>query len=282
MLPLREVRPRPLLRSPAVVYAFILANLAAFLWELGLVAAEGKGALLDWAFTPQSLSTAPLAAVVTIFTSMFLHGGWLHLLGNLWFLWIFGPSVAEAVGARRFAALYLGSGVAAALAQAAFDPVGLTPMLGASGAIGGVLAAYVSLYPRRRIDTLFFLFVLPIPALFFVLEWFAMNLLRGLGSLAGAQSGGVAWWAHVGGFLAGLLLVRLLFPRARPTRRHAPPRPREVEVVGADGTRYAVRTLTVDALAAARRGVRGGLHDGGVEPPSGMPYVGRAWPHPWS
>jgi len=265
MLPVREVRPRPLSRPPVVVYALVALNLVSFIWELGLVATEGKRSLLDWAFTPHTLSTAPLAAAITIFTSMFLHGGWMHLLGNLWFLWIFGPSVEDVLGPRRFGALYLAGGVAAALAQAMFDPLGTTPMLGASGAIGGVLAAYVSLYPGRRIDTLFFVFVLPIPALFFVLEWFVMNLFRGLGALSVAQAGGVAWWAHVGGFIAGLLLVRLLFPRNPSTPRVVPPRPRDVEVFGPRGERYTARTFQPSDVdeAAPRR----------------MPYGDGAWPN---
>jgi membrane associated rhomboid family serine protease len=189
------------------------------------------------------LTIDPLVGFVTMLTSMFLHGGWMHLLGNLWFLWIFGPSVEEELGAKRFAALYLASGVAAALAQAMFDPFARIPMLGASGAIGGVLAAYVSLHPRRRIDTLAFVFVWPIPALFFVLEWFAINLFRGVGALTAVNGDGVAWWAHVGGFLAGLVLVRLLFPRApkQTATRRLPPR--DVIVRGANGETIAARTL---------------------------------------
>jgi membrane associated rhomboid family serine protease len=157
--------------------------------------------------------------------------------------------------------------VAAALAQAAFDPLGTTAMLGASGAIGGVLAAYVSLHPGRRIDTLFFVFVLPIPALFFVLEWFVMNLFRGLGTLAVAEAGGVAWWAHVGGFVAGLLLVRLLFPREQAQHSVAA-RAREVEVFGPHGERYTVRNFRsappdeLDEVARRR-----------------MPYGDEAWPN---
>lgn len=265
MLPVREVRPHPLSRPPLVVWAIVALNVLSFFWELNLVAAEGKRSLLEWAFTPYTLTTAPLAAAITIFTSMFLHGGWMHLLGNLWFLWIFGPSVEDALGSRRFGLLYLAGGVAAALAQAAFDPLGTTPMLGASGAIGGVLAAYVSLHPRRSIDTLFFVFVVPIPALFFVLEWFVMNLFRGLGALTVADTGGVAWWAHVGGFVAGLILVRLLFPHRRNEPPRQLPRPRDVEVFGPDGARYTVRTYHV----------RGEDDD---QPPR-MPYGTRAWPH---
>lgn len=265
-----------------MVLALVLANVLAFFWELGLVAAEGRRALLEWAFVPISLSLAPVAAAITIFTSMFLHGGWMHLLGNLWFLWIFGPSVEAELGAKRFAALYLAGGAVAALAQAAFDPMGTIPMLGASGAIGAVLAAYVSLHPTRRIDTLFFIFVIPIPALFFVLEWFAMNLLRGLGSLSVASSleraGGVAWWAHIGGFLGGLVLVRLLFPRAQPRPALGPRR--EVEVRGPSGEIYPVQTFHVRAPHDDDDRSEARVED--RVDPRRMSYGGGPWPNRWS
>jgi membrane associated rhomboid family serine protease len=232
MLPIRELRPEPLAQPAQVVRALLWANVAAFVVQLVVPATT-----FALAFVPRTLQHDPAFSLVTILTSMFLHGGFLHLLGNLWFLWIFGPSIESALGSRRFVALYLVSGIAAALAQAALHPLAHIPMLGASGAISGVLAAYVSLFPRRRIDTFAFVFVLPIPALFIVLEWFAINLLRGIGSL-NHTGGGVAWWAHIGGFLAGLVLVRMLFPAALPR-----PVPREVEVRGPNGERYLVTTL---------------------------------------
>jgi membrane associated rhomboid family serine protease len=236
MLPIRELRPEPLARPPTVVRAVVWANVAAFLLQLAL-----PSITRGYAFVPRTLEFDPAFSFVTILTSMFLHAGFWHLLGNLWFLWIFGPSIEATLGSRRFALMYLLSGIGAALAQTALGPAANLPMLGASGAISGVLAAYVSLFPRRRIDTLAFIFVLPIPALFFVVEWFAMNLLSGIGSLAGT-GGGVAWWAHIGGFLTGLVLVRVLFPGSAPPLR---PNvlPREVEVRGPNGERYVVTTL---------------------------------------
>jgi membrane associated rhomboid family serine protease len=233
MLPLRELRAEPLVRPARVVRALVFANVAAFAVQLALPATT-----FAYAFVPRALQHDPAFSLVTILTSMFLHAGFLHLLGNLWFLWIFGPSIESALGSRRFAAVYLLSGVAAALAQTALHPLAHVPMLGASGAISGVLAAYVSLFPGRRIETLAFIIVWPIPALFIVLEWFAINLLRGVGSLQGS-SGGVAWWAHIGGFLAGLVLVRVLFPAAPPQPIH-----REVEVRGPNGERYPATTFT--------------------------------------
>ncbi len=231
-----------------MVRALVAANLVAF-----LLGPTGPAAL-PWAFVPRTLLADPAFGGLTILTSMFLHAGWMHLLGNVWFLWVFGPSVEEALGPRRFAALYAVAGVAAALAQAALDPLSRVPMIGASGAIGGVLAAYVSLHPLRRIETLAFVFLVPIPALFFVLEWFAINLLNGVASVSG---GGVAWWAHIGGFLAGLALVRMLFPRApsdggRDDERAAPPRPLEVVVRSPSGERYSVRTFEPPTTYAER------------------------------
>jgi membrane associated rhomboid family serine protease len=233
MLPVRELRDRPVERPSSVVPALIVVNVAVFMLELF------GAAVMPWAFVPRTLQVDPAYGALTILTSMFMHGGWMHLLGNVWFLYIFGPSVEATLGRARFASLYVLAGVAAALAQAFVEPLSRIPMLGASGAISGVLAAYVSLFPRRRIDTLAFIFILPIPALFFVLEWFAINLMRGMGALAGTNTGGVAWWAHIGGFVAGLFLVRLLFPRREEP---PPPKPFEVVVRGPHGERYSSYT----------------------------------------
>lgn len=219
MLPLREVRdPSIPRRPPLVVVMLIVVNVFAFLYEQALIEAGVRSFPLEWGLVPRVLtSDDPAHGIVTVFTSMFLHGGWVHLLGNLWFLWIFGPSVEDVLGHARFAALYVLGGVAAAAAQVAIDPSSAVPMLGASGAIGGVLAAYVSVHPMRPIRTLIPIFIIPfivsIPAFVFVIEWFLLNLLHGFGALAFPSAGGVAWWAHVGGFLSGLLLVRVLFPR---------------------------------------------------------------------
>lgn len=213
--------------------ALIAINVAVFLYQLF------GGEFMHLTFVPRMLEIDPARGGLTIATSMFLHAGWMHLLGNLLFLHVFGPSVESTLGPRRFVALYALAGIGAALGQALVAPASHIPMLGASGAISGVLAAYVSLFPRRRIDTLVLFFILPIPALFFVVEWFLMNLLRGMGALAGAGAGGVAWWAHIGGFVAGLVLVRVLFPRKAP-----PPLPPkwEVEVRGPHGERYSSYT----------------------------------------
>jgi len=229
MFPLREVRDRSIPRRPAVVIiALVLINVLVFLVEQAMVEAGDTAFTLDWGLVPNVLTGAdPAHGALTVLTSMFLHGSWFHLLGNLWFLWIFGPAVEDALGHGRFLALYLLGGVAAAASQVLVDPSSPLPMLGASGAIGAVLAAYVSLYPMRRITTLLF-----------VGEWFLLNLFQGVGAL-GASSGGVAWWAHVGGFLSGLLLVRVLFPRRDD--RIDPSEPMhggDVVVRGEGGRRY--------------------------------------------
>src|SRR5262245_34810730 len=145
---------------------------------------------------------------------MFTHGGWFHIIGNMWFLWIFGNNVEDSMGRARFAVFYLLCGLAAAGAQILADPSSPIPMVGASGAIGGVMGAYVVLYPRVKIDMLlpigFFITMVRVPAYFMLGYWFLLQILGGaVPALTGVAQGGVAFWAHVGGFLAGVLLVFL-------------------------------------------------------------------------
>ena len=151
---------------------------------------------------------------------MFMHGGWLHLIGNMWFLWVFGDNVEDAMGPSRFILFYLLSGLVASAAQIATDTNSIIPMVGASGAIGGVMGAYALLYPRARVRTLvflgFFITTLSVPALFILAWWFVVQLVSGLPAL-GRQGGGVAFWAHIGGFLAGILLVTLFRQRSSRT-----------------------------------------------------------------
>jgi membrane associated rhomboid family serine protease len=144
---------------------------------------------------------------------MFMHGGWFHLLGNMLFLWVFGDNVEDSMGRARFAAFYLLGGLVAAATQTLIDPRSAVPMVGASGAIGGVMGAYVVLYPRVRIRVLiflgFFVTTIVVPAYFMLGYWFVIQLLGGLPSLAGGRGGGVAFWAHIGGFGAGALLINV-------------------------------------------------------------------------
>jgi len=159
-----------------------------------------------------------------VLTSMFLHGGWLHIIGNMWFLWLFGNNVEDTMGHIRYAIFYLLVGVAAAFAQVFSSPDSPIPTVGASGAISGVMGAYLVLYPRVRIQTLFLIFffirIIPVPAWLILLYWFALQVLSGAtGPHAG---GGVAFWAHVGGFIAGVLLVKLFEnPRLVEARKQA-------------------------------------------------------------
>jgi len=148
----------------------------------------------------------------TVFTSMFMHGGWLHVIGNLWFLWIFGDNVEDAMGSAKFLVFYLLCGLAAAALQVFFSPRSVVPMVGASGAIGGVMGAYAVLYPRAPVHMLvffgFFVFRVVVPAFLMLGYWFLLQFLGGFMTL-GMHGGGVAFWAHVGGFLGGVFLVRI-------------------------------------------------------------------------
>lgn len=160
-------------------------------------------------------------AIPNLFTSMFLHGSWIHLLGNMWFLWLFGNNIEDSMGRVRFIVFYLVCGVAAALGQVASNPASPIPMVGASGAISGVMGAYLVLYPRVRVYALvpigFFLTSVALPAWLMLVYWFVLQLVGGLA--ARADVGGVAFWAHAGGFVAGLVLVKL-FARAEYVSRH--------------------------------------------------------------
>jgi membrane associated rhomboid family serine protease len=211
----------PTHRPPYVTLFVIGACTGAFLWELSQPSQTAvalsygmiPGVLFGRTHLASSLRVLP--AWATIFTSMFLHGGWLHLIGNMLFLWIFGNSVEDALGHVRFVVLYFASGIAAALSQALVNPASHVPMIGASGAIAGVLGAYLLIYPRANVHVfvwiIIFFRIVTVPAWFLLGLWLGVQLLSGLASTQAA--GGLAFWAHVGGFAAGLVLVTLLRPR---------------------------------------------------------------------
>jgi membrane associated rhomboid family serine protease len=203
----------------AVAWVFVQrlgseAGLAHSLCDLGLIPGELLGRAAAGTAVPISPNYTcivdPTGDWRTVVTHMFLHGGWFHLIGNMWFLWIFGNNVEDSMGHVRFAVFYLISGLVAAGLQAAFNPASAIPMVGASGAIGGVMGAYVVLYPRVRVHLLlwlgFYVTTVAVPAAFMLLYWLAIQLIGGATSL-GAEGGGVAFWAHVGGFVAGAALV---------------------------------------------------------------------------
>ncbi|HEX2167901.1 MAG TPA: rhomboid family intramembrane serine protease, partial [Longimicrobiales bacterium] len=176
----------------------------------GFAMGEGLACLVDPGRSPEN-----------VFTSMFLHGSWGHIIGNMWFLWLFGNNVEDSMGRVRFAVFYLITGVAAAGAHIFVAPGSPVPMVGASGAISGVMGAYLLLYPRIRIETLFvfviILRIIPVPAWFVLILWFGLQVLSGY--LDPMATGGVAVWAHVGGFVAGALLVKLFENRAMVAAR---------------------------------------------------------------
>ena len=218
MIPLRDtLRPR---RFPIINWLIILANAAAFYYELRIGSSGQNGFINTWGLVPVRLWANPQNVWITIFSAMFLHGGWFHILSNMWVLFIFGDNVEDRMGGGRYLVFYLLSGVAAALMQSFLLPGSSTPMIGASGAIAGVLGAYLVLFPRARIlslvPILFIFTVIEVPAVIFLLFWFASQLFSGFLSLGGASGSGVAWWAHVGGFVFGLLGAFLFTGRRGP------------------------------------------------------------------
>jgi membrane associated rhomboid family serine protease len=203
MIPLRDVIPSR--TTPVVTISIIAVNALVFLREFTL-GPDVNEFIIAYGLIPAAFSWA------TLITSMFVHGGFLHFAGNMLYLWIFGDNVEDRMGHGRFLTFYLLCGTAAALAQTIMSPDSVVPMVGASGAIAGVMGAYFVLYPHSRIVTLvpifFFIQLIEIPAIFFLGIWFALQFLSGVGSIATAASrepaGGVAFWAHVAGFVAGL------------------------------------------------------------------------------
>jgi membrane associated rhomboid family serine protease len=217
VIPLKDDNPSRL--TPYINYGIIIACVLVFLWQLSLGPVRGQKAVYAFGTIPAVLTgnvrlPADIAVIspwMSILTSMFLHGGWMHLIGNMLYLWIFGDNVEDSMGHGRFFIFYVLCGLAAVLAQALPDPGSQVPMIGASGAISGVLGAYLLLFPRARIHVLiplgFILQSARLPAMWVLLFWFALQLLSSL--LQGTESAGVAFRAHIGGFLAGIALIPL-------------------------------------------------------------------------
>jgi membrane associated rhomboid family serine protease len=229
-------------RTPYVTFALIALSVLAWLLvqgagatmalaesvcELGLIPGELTASLAPGTPFPMGEGLVCLSdpgrQIPNVVTSMFLHGSWMHLLGNMWFLWLFGNNIEDSMTRPRFIAFYLLTGLAAALAQVAADPASEVPMVGASGAISGVMGAYLVLFPRARVYTMvtlgFILQSMAVPAWAMLIYWAFLQIVGGLTSIGSEQTGGVAFWAHLGGFIAGVVLVKV-FERRDRVRAH--------------------------------------------------------------
>lgn len=198
---------------PLVTYALIVLNVLFFVIELG----GGDAFIMKWAFVPSRFLANPIGDFPTLFTSMFMHAGLLHLGSNMLYLWIFGDNVEDRFGHVKFTIFYLLCGLGATFAQLAFSMGSNIPNLGASGAIAGVLGAYLVMFPQGRVSVMQGQRVIPMPALIVIGFWFVLQLFSGIGSLANtADTGGVAYMAHIGGFVAGFILTFLFRGNAAP------------------------------------------------------------------
>ncbi len=217
MIPLRDTQPSH--SKPIVTLMIIAVNVFVFVYMLSLDPYSQNYFIRQFAMTPARLSLS------TMVTSMFLHGGWMHLIGNMWFLWVYGDNVEDILGHGKYLVFYLLCGIAAAITQYAMYPDARVPTLGASGAIAGVMGAYLIKFPHSRIVTLIPIFVfwttVEIPAVLILIVWFGLQFFNGIGSVGYSQvsQGGVAWFAHVGGFIAGMILIVTMGTRERYGRR---------------------------------------------------------------
>ncbi len=228
MFPIRDDIPTRI--RPLVTWAIILANGAVFAIELALGPERLSVFLEQFGLVPARFTgsadviASPVGAVGTLFTSMFLHGGLLHILLNMWTFWIFGNNVEDRMGHARFLVFYLLCGLASAIVHTLFQSASVIPTVGASGAIAGVLGAYFLMYPRARVVVLIPILIIPyftqLPAFLYLGIWFVLQILSGAVSMTNAAiAEGIAWWAHVGGFGAGMLLHRLFLVRNRQEER---------------------------------------------------------------
>jgi membrane associated rhomboid family serine protease len=219
MIPLRDsVRPRT---TPFVNWILIALNLYVFVREIMLPEAQLNMVFYGLGLVPASVSqmllggSAVSPVLLTFITSMFLHGGWTHVLGNMLFLWVFGDNVEDRLGHFKFLLFYLAVGIIGGVAHIFLNPFSEVPVVGASGAIAGVLGAYFVTFPRARVLTLLpiiiFFTIVEVPAVIFLAFWFVLQLFNGTASLGGAANP-VAWWAHVGGFLGGIILIKIMAP----------------------------------------------------------------------
>jgi membrane associated rhomboid family serine protease len=227
MIPISDNQPRR--RAPVITYSLIALNLLVFLLQLG-AGSYVEALVYRWGVVPARIALWPQqpAVLLTLISSTFLHGGWAHLIGNMLYLGIFGDNVEDRLGHGRFLLFYLGGGIVSGLVQVWFTSGSPAPAIGASGAVAAVLGAYMVLYPaagvRVIIPPLFFFGSISVPAIFTLGLWFVAQFFNGLfslGAMSAAVAGGVAWWAHVGGFVTGMI-VAFRLPRPRPP---IPPQP---------------------------------------------------------
>jgi len=222
MLPIGDVNPRR--RFPVVTVVIIVINLLVFVYQNLLTDPALERFVLSAGMVPYLVTnTFGPSTAITLLTSAFLHGSWMHILSNMLYLWIFGDNVEDRLGPLGFVLFYLAAAVAAGLAQVLVYPASQIPTIGASGAVAGVLGAYAVLYPRTRVRTLIFLFyivrIVQLPALIVLGFWFVTQLFSGLAAITTMSMGGVAWFAHIGGFVAGLIVGRIVKPAQRPAPR---------------------------------------------------------------
>jgi membrane associated rhomboid family serine protease len=221
MIPLRDINPR--LTTPFVNILLIVMNSLVWFYQVSLGPAVGERFILTMGLVPARidamLTTHAVSlggALVPLFTSMFLHGGWLHVIGNMWFLWVFGDNIEDRLGHATYLLFYLACGLGAGLIHTMLNWGSMVPTVGASGAISGVMGAYLVMFPRSKIVTLvpliFFWFTVQISALFFVGFWIVLQFIGGLGALGMRSQSGTAFWAHVGGFVVGVVLANMVRP----------------------------------------------------------------------
>ena len=217
MFPLRDTQPS--YSKPVVTVLLIVINMLVFLFEFSLDPETQNAFVESYALFPDHFQFS------RVLTSMFLHGGWMHVLGNMWFLWIFGDNIEDILGHGKCLLFYVSCGVAAGLAQVAINLGSNVPMVGASGAIAGVMGAYMIKFPQSRILSLIFIVIffttVELPAWIYLIYWFGLQFLSGVGTLGSSQvsQGGTAFFAHVGGFVAGIVLVNVMVTRERYSRR---------------------------------------------------------------
>lgn len=220
MIPYKDDNPTS--TFPFITIGIIVLNIIIFIWEIISPAGE-KAIVYSYGAIPYSITTfekaQPVHPFFTLFSSMFLHGGYFHLGGNMLYLWIFGNNIEDRLGHLRFLTFYIFSGIVAAYSHAITEPNSTIPMIGASGAVSGILGAYILLFPHARVHTLiflgFFVTTIKVPALIVIGFWAIIQLINGLISKGLLNQGGVAWFAHLGGFLIGLLTIKLWLPKRR-------------------------------------------------------------------